>query len=57
MKKTFDCVEQQHRGGQRLTRKLRKMTREEQLEYFAKRTEELRKQQAKRRAEAGLPVE
>jgi hypothetical protein len=57
MRKTFDCVELQHRGGERLTRKLRTMTREEQLEYFARRTEELRQLQAKLRAEETAPVE
>ena len=44
-KKRFDCVELQHRGGERIMAELEGMTREEQLEYWRKGTEALRKRQ------------
>ena len=55
-KKKFDCVELQHRGGERLMRKLEKMTLEERVEYFRQRTAAQRELQRKLRAEAKEPV-
>ena len=42
-KKAFDCVEMQHRGGERLYAKIGHMSREEELAFWAERTEELRR--------------
>ena len=39
--KAFDCVEMQHKGAEKLQEKLSGMTREEQLEYWRVRTDEL----------------
>ena len=53
-KKSFDCVEMKHRGAARVQAKLRGMSREDQLEYWRVRTEELvefqRKSVRKRKA-------
>jgi hypothetical protein len=55
-KKTrVDCVELQHRGGEAVRRAIEGMTREEELAYWARRTEEFLKEREaarKRRAEA-----
>ena len=45
MKKTFDCVEMMHRGAEQVQARLRGMTREERVDYWRQRTEELRKRQ------------
>lgn len=42
----FDCVAMKRAGSARLHEKLSKMTREEELEYWRKRGEELRKLQS-----------
>lgn len=46
MKKTFDCVEMKHRGAERVQPKLAKMTLDEQVAYWERRGEELRKRKA-----------
>ena len=51
-KKGFDCVEMQHKGGDRLTRLLVGMTNEEKVAYFARGTAELRKRQEELRRKA-----
>ena len=43
--KKFDCIESKHKAAEILQNKLSKMTREQQLEYWQQRTEELRKLQ------------
>ncbi len=43
--KSFDCVELQHRGAVLIQEQLKGMTIQEQLEFWRKRTEELRKLQ------------
>ena len=45
--KTFDCVEMKHRGAERVMKRLEGMTLEEQLQYWQRGTEELRKLQKK----------
>lgn len=40
-KKSFDCVDMKHRGAARVQAKLAGMSRDEQLEYWRVRTEEL----------------
>lgn len=49
-KKTFDCVEMQHRGGDYVRKLTEGMTLEEELEFWRRGTEELRKRQAEARA-------
>lgn len=46
MKKTFDCVELQHRGAQKVQAKLAGMTLDEQVAYWERRGKELRKRKA-----------
>lgn len=49
-KKTFDCVEMKRRGGDRVYQRLKDLSQEEQIEYWRKRTEELRREQEEARA-------
>jgi hypothetical protein len=49
--KKFDCVELQHKGGQRVAEQLKAMTVAQQAEYWKQRTEQLRERQ--RRLQAG----
>ena len=49
MEKDFDCVEMKRRGQEALCRKLAGMTREQELEYWRRRTEELRERQRQAR--------
>lgn len=44
--KDFDCVEMMHKGAEYVTQRLAGLTREEELQYWEKRTEELRAKQA-----------
>lgn len=41
MKKKFDCVEMKRRGAARVQAELAGMSREEQLEYWRKQTDDL----------------
>jgi len=43
--KTFDCVEMKRKGAERVMERTKGMTREEELAYWKKGTEELRKLQ------------
>ncbi len=45
-KKTFDCVEMKRRGAALVYERLKDMSEEEELEYWRRRTEEMRKEQA-----------
>lgn len=45
MKKDFDAVEMKRVGATRVAERLARMTREEQLEYWRRRTEELQARQ------------
>jgi hypothetical protein len=49
-KKAFDCVEFQHEWGDEITRRTAHMTIDEQVAYWAERTEALRREQAELRA-------
>ncbi|MDO8589644.1 MAG: hypothetical protein Q7T82_21680 [Armatimonadota bacterium] len=51
MKKTkkFDCVEMMHRGAERVRRETAGMTIEEEVEYWRRKTEELRERQRQAR--------
>ena len=44
-KKKFDCVEMKRKGAERVMERTKGMTREEELAYWKKGTEELRKLQ------------
>ena len=46
-KKAVDCVEIQHQGADKVQEELAGMTREQQLEYWRKRTAELLELQRK----------
>jgi len=43
--KTFDCVEMKRRGAELVSRQLERKSTEQQLEYWQKSTDELRKLQ------------
>ena len=45
-KKTFDCVHMKREGAERLRAQLSKMTRDEQLAFWRRRTEALRRRAA-----------
>ena len=49
-KKAFDCVEMMHRGAEHVRKLTAGMTLEEEVEFWRKETEELRKQQEVARA-------
>lgn len=53
-KKTFDCVEMQHHGAEKLREKLSGMTREAQLAYWQNRTQELRERQDRLKKARGM---
>jgi len=55
MKKTFDCVELQHRAGERVFRYLAGMTGEENDAYWRERRRLLREHQAELRAALETP--
>ena len=48
--KTFDCVAMKRRGAALLREKLKGMSEEEELEFWRRGTEELRRRQAEARA-------
>ena len=50
-RQTPECVKLQHRGGARIYEITKDMTREEELAYWAERTEALRRRQAELRAQ------
>jgi hypothetical protein len=50
-KKRFDCVEQQHRGGERVYEATKGMTREERLAWWQERNREFLAAREARRAE------
>ncbi|MCK9425916.1 MAG: hypothetical protein M0Q21_07765 [Ignavibacteriaceae bacterium] len=47
MNKKFDCVDMKHRAARIIQKKLSKLSREEELEYWRVQTRELREQQRK----------
>ena len=47
MNKKFDCVEMKHRAARIIQRRISKLSREEELEYWKTQTHELREQQKK----------
>ena len=50
-KKTFDCVELQHEGGRRIAERTAGMTIDEEVAYWAERTELMRREIAEARAQ------
>ena len=50
-KKKFDCVEMMHQGQAASEKRLKGLTLEQKIEYWAKRTEEIRTRQKKSQAE------
>jgi hypothetical protein len=49
--KTFDCVEMMHRGAEEIRKKIRGVTKEEQIEFWRERSEQLRRRQSKAEGE------
>ncbi len=54
-KKTFDCVRMQHRGGERVMKELEGKSLQEQLEYWQKGTEDLKRHQQELRKKGRRP--
>ena len=52
-KKTFDCVEMMHEGGRRVYELVKDMTMEQEVEFWRKRTAELRRRQEELRQRKG----
>ena len=52
-KKTFDCVRMKRQGSERVMKQMEGKSPQEQLEYWQKGTEELKKLQEKLRETAG----
>jgi len=50
--KKFDCIEMKRRGSEAIYERIKDMSREEEIEYWRKRTEELLAEQAKLREES-----
>ncbi len=44
-KKEFDCVEMMHQGAEKVLEEIKDMTLEQEVEYWKRRTEELRAHQ------------
>lgn len=44
-RKTFDCVEMQHRGGEKIKEETKGMTLEQKLAFWQRRSQELRRRQ------------
>jgi hypothetical protein len=55
-KKTFDCVRMQHRGGEQVMKELEGKSLQEQLEYWQKGTEDLKRLQQKFKEKASRPI-
>ncbi len=53
--KTFDCVRMKREGAERAMKQLEGKSLQEQLEYWRKGTEDLKKLQEKLRGTAGRP--
>jgi hypothetical protein len=45
--KKFDCVKMMHRGAEEVRKKIRRMTKKEQLAFWQHRSEQLRRRQSK----------
>ncbi len=43
--KTFDCVESKHRAAEQIRKEIEGMTVEQELEYWKRQTDELRREQ------------
>lgn len=52
---TVDCVALQHRGGEAVRKATAGMTREEEVAYWARQTQEFREEQAAARARRERP--
>ncbi|MEX5215705.1 MAG: hypothetical protein NW703_16280 [Nitrospiraceae bacterium] len=53
--KTFDCVEMKHRGAERLKEKIDRMTVQQELTFWAERSNELKQRQATAKAQMEPP--
>ena len=54
--KTFDCVEMQHRGGQRIQEATKGMTFEQEVAYWRERDRLFREEQERLAAKASSPL-
>ncbi len=55
--KTFDCVRMQHQGAEQVMKQLEGKSLQEQLEYWQKGTEDLRRLQQELKEKGGRPNE
>lgn len=49
--KTFDCVEMMHRGAEQVRKKIRSLTRKEEITFWRERSRKLRQRQSKAQRE------
>ena len=56
-RKTFDCVQMMHQGGEKILREIEGMTPREETEYWRQRTQDLRDHQRELQAQRapGVP--
>ena len=53
--KTFDCVEMKHRGAEQLKEKIDRLTVQQELAFWAERSNELKQRQATAKAHKEPP--
>ncbi len=53
--KTFDCVEMKHRGAEKLKEKIERLTVQQELAFWAERSNELKQRQATAKAHREPP--
>ena len=49
--KKFDCVEMMHRGAEEVRKKIRGMTKKEEIAFWRERSQKLRRRQSKTQEE------
>ena len=55
--KTFDCVEMKHRGAEKLKEKIDRLTVQQELAFWAERSQELRERQVLTHGRSTQPTE
>ena len=55
-RKTFDCVQMMHQGGEKILREVEGMTPREEMEYWRRRTQNLRDHQRELQAQRAPSV-
>lgn len=56
MKNKFNCVEMQHKGAERISEELAGLNSDEELAYWQKQTQELKKRQKSKAKQSSPPT-